>query len=90
MAISDSPFLPSLADHTSLVNDRKSILRYQRFHKLPATGVIDKRTANYMRGNNTRVVDRITEDDPRWNPATMGNKRGSTGPSRVSKRPPLY
>lgn len=21
--------------------------------------------------------DRITEDDPRWNPATMGNKRGS-------------
>lgn len=56
MAISDSPFLPSLAGRTSLTNDRDSILRYQRFHKLPATGVIDKRTAQYMRSNNTHPI----------------------------------
>lgn len=55
MAISDSPFLPSMAGRTTLLRDPKSVRRYQRFHKLPVTGTVDKRTADFMRSNNTRL-----------------------------------
>jgi peptidoglycan hydrolase-like protein with peptidoglycan-binding domain len=56
MAISDSPFLPSLAGRVTLPNNPRSIRRYQAFHKLPVTGMIDARTAKFMRQNNTRIA----------------------------------
>lgn len=31
----------------------------------------------YATANKRKKVKRITEDDPRWNPRTMGNHRGS-------------
>lgn len=31
---------------------------------------------------NPFLVTRVTEDDPRWNPKTMGNKKGTKYPAK--------
>jgi hypothetical protein len=33
-------------------------------------------------GDRIKRAGKITEDDPRWNPKTMGNKRGRIKPPR--------
>jgi hypothetical protein len=40
----------------------------------------------HLKGRKKGQGDRITEDDPRWNPKTMGNRRGSIDPRRGKTR----
>lgn len=37
-----------------------------------------------------RVPEKITEDDPRWNPKTMGNHRGSLDPRRGKNKEQIH
>lgn len=39
----------------------------------------------HLKGRQPGQGQRITEDDPRWNPKTMGNKRGSIQDPRTGK-----
>src|SRR4051812_24862360 len=39
----------------------------------------------HLKGRKKGQGDRITEDDPRWNPKTMGNHRGSLRDPRTGK-----
>jgi peptidoglycan hydrolase-like protein with peptidoglycan-binding domain len=46
---------PYGADHTVLPNNPHSIRRFQRFHKLNPSGVVDGATRRKMRATNTRL-----------------------------------
>jgi peptidoglycan hydrolase-like protein with peptidoglycan-binding domain len=55
-------------DHTVLPNTPGAIKRYQKFHGLPPTGVVDPRTGKHMQRNGTALGPNANGT---WNSGTV-------------------